>query len=295
MQKINIVISGGSSKGAYQIGFFKALIKSGLSPFVETISATSIGAINTYAFIEQKLDLAEQLWLSLDANGIWEFRSKIKEKDFLAKSFSRLINVDDYVPYDFYITLSEMSTMTAQYFNLKGKMSHTKKRLLETTISIPLLTTSPLQHNGKLYFDGGVTSNIPFNPIADKKQDIIFIVHFTPEYQIKQEITSKGTDIIYINMSKSKNFMKGNFNFKREQVKGMIEEGERYTLQVINEYFSRKRDEPYEKYSKDTYYYFSGARLLSILNTLLEIEKNKRILYIAKTKLIYDKLKRRLK
>lgn len=293
MQKISIVISGGSSKGAYQIGFFKALAKSGLSPFVQSVSATSIGAINAYAFLENRLDLETQLWLGLDLNGIWKFRSKIK--DFLATSFSRLINATDYIPCDFYITLSEMSTMTAEYFNMKGKMSPSKKGLLEATISIPLLTTSPLQHNGKLYFDGGVTDNIPIAPIVDKKQDILFIVHFTPDYQIKQETLRKEAEIVYIDMSKSEEFMKGNFNFKHKQVKRMIEEGERYSLQIINEYFSQKKDEQINNAKKNAYYYFSGARLLAILNGILQIEKNKRVLYITKAKLFYIKLSSHIK
>lgn len=294
MRKISIVISGGSSKGAYQIGFFKALLKSGLYPYVGAISATSIGAINAYAFLENKLHLAEQMWLSLDVSGIWKFRSKIKEEDFLTNSFSQMIDMTDYVPCDFYITLSEMSTMTAQHFNLKGKMTPTKKALLETSISIPLLTTSPLQHKGKLYFDGGVTDNIPFTPIANRQQNLIFIVHFTPDYQIKQEKLSKGVEVIYVNMSKSHKFMKGNFNFKHEHVKQMIEEGERYTLQVINEFIQYRNENQQTPTEHNIYYYLSGARLLSILNKILEIEKNKRILYSNKIKKLYEKIKKKL-
>lgn len=283
-RKIGIVMSGGSSKGAYQIGFFKALIKSGLYPCVETISATSIGAINAYAFLTGKLEQAERIWLSIDVNGIWKFRSKIKKEDLLAKNFSQIIGRTDYVPCDFHVTLSEMSTMTARHFNLKGGMTPIHKALLETSISIPLLTTSPLQYEGKLYFDGGVTENIPYTPIAGRQQDILFIVHFTPGYRIEAEALDKAAKVIYVDMSRSRNFIKGNFNFRHEQVKQMIEEGERYTLQLIDEFVRHRGKSRQEQTAHGLYYYLSGARLLSILNRLLKIGKDKRQVCLARIK-----------
>lgn len=290
MPKVSIVVSGGSSKGAYQIVFFNALKKCGLVSSIEAVSATSIGTINAYAFLTNKIDLAEQLWLNLNVNGIWNFKSKIKNENFLTNSLSKLISENDYIYCDFYATLSEMSTMSAQYFNLKGKINPLKKKILETSISIPLLTFPPFQQKDKIYFDGGVTDNIPITPIIDKKHDILFIVHFTPEYTIKSISTTLETDVIYINMSQSEKFKKGNFNFKREQVQEMIKEGERYTLLKINEYLLQKQQNT--TYKRDiNYYYFSGASLLELLNRLLRIDKVKRILYIRNIKRKYKNLK----
>lgn len=84
-------------------------------------------------------------------------------------------------------------------------------------------------------------------------------------------------------MSQSDKFKKGNFNFKREQVQEMIEEGERYTLLKINEYLLHQQQKTI--YKRDiNYYYFSGASLLALLNRLLRIDKVKRILYIRNIK-----------
>lgn len=281
MPNISIIISGGSSKGAYQIGFFKALIKKGLLPFITSASATSIGAINTYAFLNGKLDLAEQLWMQLDFKGIWNFRKKVINEGLLENIFSSLIKEEDNIQQDFYITLTEMTTMTAHHFNLKGKMNDEKKKLLKTTISIPLLTSVPYQYKDKIYFDGGVTDNIPFSSARTKNNDLIFIVHFTPGYDIPQK---HKKDIIEINFSNSKNFIKGNFNYKQEEIKYMIEEGERFTLQTIDKFISSSRRTFTNNKAKDLYYYFSGARLLSILNYTLQIGKNKRVLWIKKLK-----------
>lgn len=289
MQKIGLVISGGSSKGAYQIGFFKAFTKSGLAPAVNAVSATSIGVINTYAFLTGKLEQAEELWTNLAFNGIWNLRKKIKEENILYDSFSRLITSTDKIPCDFYITLSEMSTMTAQYFNLHGKVNAEQEKLLYATVSIPLLTAPPLQHNGKIYFDGGVTDNIPLTPLIHADLDTIFVVHFTPEYQVKEEKFKNDTQIININMSQCNHFIKGNFNFQKEQVRQMIDEGENYTRQTIDNYllqhYDKKAAASHAGY--DLYSYLSGARMLEVLNKALDIGKDKRAWCIEKIKQLF--------
>lgn len=291
MPKISIVVSGGSSKGAYQIGFFKALQKSGLASSVEAISATSIGTINAYAFLTNKLDLAERLWLSFNVNGIWKFRNKIKNENFLHHSFSQLIHEHDSIPCDFYVTLSEISTMCAHYFNLKGEINPFKKKIIETSVSIPLLTFTPFQQKDKIYIDGGITDNIHVSPIINKKHDILFIVHFMPELPTSFSSLATDSDIVYINMSQSENFKTGNFNYRQEQVKEMIEEGEKYSLIKINEYIQNKKPHKSTKKIDFKYYYFSGARLLTVLNYFLQFNKEARILYIKKAKLTYKKLK----
>ena len=85
-------------------------------------------------------------------------------------------------------------------------------------------------------------------------------------------------------ISNSKNFIKGNFNYKQEEIKYMIEEGERFTLQTIDKFISSSRRTFTNNKAKDLYYYFSGARLLSILNYTLQIGKKKRVLWIKKLK-----------
>lgn len=289
MQSIGIIISGGSSKGAYQIGFFKALMKYDIFSDIKTVSATSIGAINAYAFLCGKLELAERLWKSIDVNGIWNFRRKIKENNFLQNSFAYLIDENDFIKQDFYITLSEMSTMTPQYFNLKGKMSKEKVALAKATIAIPLLTGQALKHNDKYYFDGGVTNNIPFEPVLNKNPDISIIVHFTPEYKIKPDITNEDTQIIYIDMTQIKGFLKGNFNFQHEHILQMMQDGQAYTEQILDEFFKKKKTHS-KNAPRNFYYYLSAGRLLSILNAILMFEKNKRILLVSKIKKIFSKI-----
>lgn len=291
MRKVSVVVSGGSSKGAYQIGFFKALKKSGLHFCIDSISATSIGVINAYAFLTEKLDVAEQLWLSPNINGIWNFRSLIKNDNFLLNSLTELIQTNDFIPCDFYVTLSEMSTMTARYFNLKGKINSLKIKLIRTSISIPFLTFEPLRCNSKVYFDGGVTDNIPITPIINRNVDILFIVHFMPGYQIDSLNKKTNADIVYIDMSKCRDFKQGNFNFKREQVQTMIEEGERYALQIIHEYVSQRKSNFKNKHKWHLiYYYFSGARFLSFLNYFFNINKSERITLVRNIKFIYKQI-----
>lgn len=42
-KKVGLVLAGGGSRGAYQIGFWKALKKTGLDRYVSAVSGTSVG------------------------------------------------------------------------------------------------------------------------------------------------------------------------------------------------------------------------------------------------------------
>ena len=286
---IGLIISGGSSKGAYQIGFFKALKRycDSTKVCIQSVSATSIGAINAYAFISDKLDMVENIWLNMNSYGIWKFRRKVREENFLQNRFDCLINEQDYIPCDFFITLSEMSTMTPRHFNLRGAMNTDKIALTKATITIPMLTGQPLKYKDKFYFDGGVTNNIPFEPILNSKLDLVIVLHFTPEYRIKPTELPSSTPIVYFDMTRIEGFIKGNFNFRQEDIRQMIKDGELYSTQILEEYFNERMSHSLSL-SKDSYYYLSAGRLLNVLNRILMIGKSKRVLFIKRaTKILF--------
>ena len=65
MDGIGVVLAGGGSKGAYQIGVWKALIELDVIKNVGAYSGTSIGALNAGLFVQGDIDRAEHLWLSI--------------------------------------------------------------------------------------------------------------------------------------------------------------------------------------------------------------------------------------
>ena len=68
MPKIGLVLSGGMLKGAYQVGALKNIRERFSVPAFRYISAASIGALNSYAFLMDRLDMAEQFRPSLGSD-----------------------------------------------------------------------------------------------------------------------------------------------------------------------------------------------------------------------------------
>lgn len=64
--RIGLVFSGGGSRGAYQIGVWQALNQLNISNYITAAYGTSVGAINSAAFIQGDLDLALNIWNQLD-------------------------------------------------------------------------------------------------------------------------------------------------------------------------------------------------------------------------------------
>lgn len=65
-----IVLSGGGSKGAYQIGVWKALRKLNIS--YDIVTGTSVGALNGALMVQQNYQISELLWENINFNMIFD-------------------------------------------------------------------------------------------------------------------------------------------------------------------------------------------------------------------------------
>lgn len=83
MRKTALVLSGGGSRGAYEIGVWKALKKLRIS--IDMVFGTSVGAINGAMIAQKDLKLSEKLWQQLETDMIFDVKtSGIPAEDTLA-------------------------------------------------------------------------------------------------------------------------------------------------------------------------------------------------------------------
>ena len=73
--KLGVVLSGGGAKGAYEVGFLKALAEFNIQP--DAIAGTSIGALNGAIYASKKdtklsASLLEELWNDLGSSNVLE-------------------------------------------------------------------------------------------------------------------------------------------------------------------------------------------------------------------------------
>lgn len=84
--KLGIVLSGGGAKGAYEVGFLKALAEFNIQP--EAIAGTSIGALNGAIYSAKKdtkesAKLLEELWKDLAKSNVLEVDKKKAVKSII--------------------------------------------------------------------------------------------------------------------------------------------------------------------------------------------------------------------
>ena len=174
--RIGIVFSGGFAKGAYEIGFCKALLEYTELNNIKAVSGASIGALNAYGFINNKLDYLFDVWRNL------EFKSA---KEFFVKSGKRKI-VYDYIEKmqaDFnheinkpcYINYIKVPNISLCYKNINKENIILQKEFLKASISVPGLYT-PIPIKNDYFVDGAFLDNTPITPLENEELDVIFVL-----------------------------------------------------------------------------------------------------------------------
>ena len=85
--KTGLVLSGGGSTGAYQMGVMKALQE--LNIKCDIVVGTSIGSINGAMYVSNSLDKAEKMWNKLNFKSVFsediKYESQKDEFDVIKK------------------------------------------------------------------------------------------------------------------------------------------------------------------------------------------------------------------
>src|SRR5674476_47363 len=83
MGKVGLVLSGGGSRGAYQIGVWQALRELGVK--INLVAGTSVGAINGAIICQGGFDIAVSLWKEVETNMVFDLKESnriLKKSDF---------------------------------------------------------------------------------------------------------------------------------------------------------------------------------------------------------------------
>ena len=90
-----LVLEGGGTKGAYQIGAYKALRDLGIE--FQGVTGTSIGALNGAYIIQNDIEVMEDIWVKYDYTHFMnideETYEKYKNMDFTPKNINTVIEL----------------------------------------------------------------------------------------------------------------------------------------------------------------------------------------------------------
>lgn len=188
-EKLGLVLSGGGSKGAYEIGAYLALRRLGKRPNI--VTGTSIGAINGLLIVQNDWRKAIKLWKKISFSLIYDENSfpicdnpelkdiyKLYIKSFIndggldVEKLKLLLN-DVYNPRKFFSSSMDYGLVT---YNVSKKMPvfKTKDNLTPNLVKDYVLASAscypafkPYRIGHDLFIDGGYYDNLPINLAID--------------------------------------------------------------------------------------------------------------------------------
>ena len=292
-----IVFAGGGSKGAYQLGAWKALEELGES--FDIAAGTSIGSINAAFYVQKDFLFAEKMWSEITAGDIMEnginfdvsFDGILSQKDNIIPFLKNYLNTKsaDNTPF---------KTMLSSYFseekffsseidyalitvNFKGfgpndiiPVEITKKDMEKygadawqwiaaSASCYPVFP--PMEIDGEAYIDGGFYDNIPIASAIKLGAEKIVVIDLNVENN--HEGYLRHPSVTYIKPSKDL----GNFmNFERNVLDRSIKLGYNDTMKAYGKFLGKKytflTDETGIRYTEE------AARCFNRILSLMEAE-----------------------
>jgi len=174
-----LVLCGGGSQGAAEIGFYQALIERGIKP--DHIVGTSVGAING-AFIASGMEIVQLkgLWKEISNRKLYRLNPELLWKWSKASSLFKPVGLKRFLrnrlPVHTFEELAIPLTAVATDLQKPGTVC------LDTGPLLPALMASsalpvyfpPQVMNGSQLIDGGITDNIPVDVAYNLGADVIY-------------------------------------------------------------------------------------------------------------------------
>lgn len=209
-----VVLSGGGSLGAIQVGALQAMFEAGIRP--DVFVGCSVGALNA-AFMAvdpspQRVQELRDIWLSLDRDDIFPSSRRsvvghvvrrdmhLYEPDGLERLVSRLMPVDDLadLPVPVHVVTTDLVTGHPVWWTAGA--AH---RILVASASLPALLP-PVQLGDSLHVDGGVTCPVPVQRAIELDAQRIWVVDVTGGSLGRRDARMNALDVLLMSFAISR-------------------------------------------------------------------------------------------
>jgi predicted acylesterase/phospholipase RssA len=231
MPKIGIVLSGGMAKGAYQLGFLKAFDELFSNSNIACISASSVGALNAYAWATGKIDTAIDMWNLVAERGERQIITDVLRGSILQGCIENIVDSKDIVREPFYVALFNYSKRTIEYKDISLLSSEEIIQTLRASVAMPLYN-KPVTINRADYFDGALVDNIPVFPVLKQEIDFIICVHFDKTCYIFED-ERLGGQILSITFSDNK-IVSNSLSLDIFRIEQMIKTGYEKSKEILS-------------------------------------------------------------
>lgn len=283
-----LVLEGGGTKGAYQIGAYKALRELGIE--FQGVTGTSIGALNGAYIIQNDIEVMEDIWLNYDYTHFMnidkESYERFKNVDFTTKNINAVFELINKARKNEGIDISPLRHLMETTLN-EDIIRKSKKdfglvtvwwdkkinphplyiedmpqgRLVDYLIassSLPIFQTNVM--DDKLYLDGMFCDNMPIGLLEDKGYEDVVVIRLIDDFLGKMNLNKHQN--INIKTIIPSEYLGGSLNKDRDNVEKNIRLGYLDTMKAyercdgIKYYF-------YVEYKYDEEYCFDRFRRMS--------------------------------
>ncbi|MGL4914620.1 MAG: patatin-like phospholipase family protein [Romboutsia sp.] len=257
-----LVLEGGGTKGAYQIGAYKALRDLGLE--FQGVAGTSIGALNGAYIIQNDIEVMEDIWLTYDYTHFMnideETYERYKNLDFTAKNFNTVIELINKARKNEGIDISPLRQLLEKTLNEEAIRTSNKDfglvtvhwdkkinphplylqdipngRLVDYLIASSSLPIFKLDRmDDKLYLDGMFFDNMPVSLLQDKGYNDIVVIRLIDDFLGKINL-NKHQDINVKTIIPSE-YLGGSLNKDKDSVEKNIQLGYLDAMKAYNRY-----------------------------------------------------------
>ena len=250
-REYGLVLAGGGTKGAYQVGVWKALVELGIK--VKAIVGASIGALNGALFLQDDFSSTVKMYENIKINDIMKVDKIDTNKNIF--DLSNILNIASDYRKQKGIDNTPLREMIKQYIDMDklynsdidfGLITYSVKNktpLQKFKNEIPkekmidyLLASScfpifkPQKINGVEYYDGGLYDNIPTNMLIEKGYKNIIIADIAGVGFSKKTLKKD----IYVKVIYPSEDLGGTFEFNHERIVNNIKLGYLDTMRSFN-------------------------------------------------------------
>ncbi|MBQ2835401.1 MAG: patatin-like phospholipase family protein [Clostridia bacterium] len=250
-KEYGLVLSGGGTRGAFQVGVWKALKELGID--VKAIAGTSIGALNGALFLQDDFNTTVKLYERIKIDNIMKLEGVNANKNIF--DLSNILNVASNYKKQKGIDNTPLREMIKQYIDMDklynsdidfGLVSYSvrnKTPLQKFKNEIPkeqmedyLLASAcfpifkPQVIDGEEYFDGGLYDNTPSNMLIRKGYKNIIIVDMAG-MGFNRKSAKRDSYIKVITPSED---LGGSFEFNHSKIINNIKMGYLDTMKSFN-------------------------------------------------------------
>lgn len=184
-KNIGLILEGGGMRGAYTSGVLAAFMDESIKfPYVIGVSA---GASNGANYVSEQRERNKKVFIDHVKDKEYSgFKHWIKEKSYFNMDFLYDKLPNKIVPFDYEtFEKSEVVFKTCVTHCKTGKPVYFEKNdfdakyygevILRASSSLPIIS-QPVEINGELYYDGGITDSIPIEKSIEDKNEYNVVI-----------------------------------------------------------------------------------------------------------------------